>query len=281
MALLPKSTPLENLSLSLNVDTTESELRNHLGLSGIGNVCHRALQFQHYWAYTTEHSARILRLFNVGHDAEPKIIADLKTQGWSVYADQAEVVGIAGHWKGHIDGECDHPDFNDGKTMLIEFKTHNDKSFNDLKKKAVKVSKPGHYAQMQAYMGYRVRDCGLYVAINKNTSEYYFEIIPFDMDAFSDIIEKQSEVLMSEVLLPRIGTGTPSWFECKFCDAKDVCYHRAEPHVNCRSCEHVDVLDDGKWRCTFAKHSAKGKYLTIGEQRAACDGYMANLIFKE
>ena len=281
MTLLPKETPLIKLHHELNTKEHHSELRNYLGLSGIGNACHRSLQLQHYWTYGTTHSARMLRLFNVGHDAEHKIIADLRTQGWEIYSDQAEVIGIAGHWKGHIDGECHHPDFNDGETMLIEFKTHNYKSFNDVKKKGVQVSKISHYSQMQAYMGYRFRECGLYVAINKNTSEYYFEIVSFSMDAFKDIIDKQSEVLMSETLLPRIGTGTPSWFECKFCDAKDVCYQRVEPKMNCRTCNFVDVLDDGKWSCTFDKHSAKYKYLTIGEQRAGCDNYIANLIFKE
>lgn len=256
----------------LNEKLIAEGLRDYLGLSTIGTKCHRALQYQHYWAYETEISTRIKRLFAVGHDAEHIMIADLAKLGIIVRDQQKEIIGAAGHWKGHIDGQAFT--IKDGD-FLVELKTHNDKSFKELVKLKVKLSKPTHYGQMQSYMGYLGLCKGLYMALNKNDSTYYFEWVEFDEAYFKESMRKEMEVILADTLLPRIGTGTSTWFECKFCDAKDVCFGKSEPLVNCRTCAHVDVLGCGVWECTKFK-----KNLSSDEQREGCAEHEYALMFK-
>lgn len=253
--LKKKRTPEQEMMWRLNEIEIEQDLRGYNGLSSIGNKCIRQMQLAHYDCYTVKHSARILRLFNEGHRMEPVLTAELKKLGIVVKNDQASVSGVAGHWKGHIDGEgVFHPgsEFFEsyrGMTFLTEFKTHNDKSFKDLLKNKVKVSKPGHYDQMQAYMGYRKLTKALYMAYNKNDSTIYLEWVDFDEAHFKELQRKEAEVIMLEVLSDRIGNNQPTWFECKLCDTRQVCFGKKPMKRSCKNCKHVDVLDDGKWEC--------------------------------
>jgi len=256
----------------LNEELKSETPRDYLGLSQIGEQCHRKLQYYHYWAYNTEISSRIQRLFNVGHSAEECMTQDLLKIGIFISEDQKEIVGTAGHWKGHIDGIGFSPEDGD---FLVEFKTHNDKSFKDFSKMTVKAAKPMHYDQMTAYMGYLGLPKALYMALNKNDSTYYFEWVPFDEERYNDLLRKELEVISAEVLLPKIGTGSPTWFACKMCDAKDVCHKGKQVEVNCRTCKHVDVMDDGKWHCSY--HNAG---LSNNVQKEGCIEYKVAEMFK-
>jgi hypothetical protein len=148
MALIPRNNPLD----ALNDKVVEGSPRSYLGLSQVGDSCHRRLQHNHYWTYNSTYDARIARLFQVGHDAEEIMIADLATIGIIVTDQQEEIVGVGGHWKGHTDGRghilagspADIESYPK-KPFLTEYKTHNDKSFKDLKKNKVRKSKPTHY----------------------------------------------------------------------------------------------------------------------------------------
>lgn len=256
----------------LNSEIVTSNLRPYSGLSGVGGNCIRSMQMAHYWMFKQHISTRIQRLFNVGHDAESTMIADLAKVGIIVEKQQREIIATAGHWRGHTDGQAKTQ--LDGE-FLVEFKTHNQSSFADLLKKKVKVSKSAHYAQCQAYMGYLGLKKALYMALNKNTSEYYIEWIEFDEPHFKDLQRVELEVIMADALLPRIGNNNITWFECKMCDCKNQCFGKTRPEENCRTCSHVDVMDDGIWACSHKinKHKAKSKELTVQEQQEGCDSY--------
>lgn len=247
-----KRTEEQEMMHMLNDVEVEQDLRGYNGLSSIGNKCIRQMQLAHYDCYRVKFTKRILRLFNEGHRMEPVLVGCLKELGIIVENDQAGVVGVAGHWKGHIDGEGffqkDSPFFTEG-LFLTEFKTHNDKSYKDLIKNKVKVSKPGHYDQMTAYMGYRKLPRALYVSYNKNDSTIYLEWVIFDPEHFKELQRKEAEVIMADTLLPRIGNDSPMWFECKLCDARKVCFGKEPIKKSCKNCQHVDVLDDGEWHC--------------------------------
>ena len=190
---------------------------------------------------------------------------------------QTEVIGAAGHWKGHSDGVAISAADID-QEFLLEFKTHNDKSFKGLQKDGLKKSKPGHYDQIQSYMGYQELPFCFYIAYNKNDSEYWYKIIQFDSERFRELKRKEVEVIASDVLLPRIGTGTASWFECKMCDARDACFRRKPIVKSCRSCKHVDVLDGGNWVCTV---NEEPNFLTVQNQRDGCDDYELGDMFHD
>jgi hypothetical protein len=269
MAILEHNDPV---LYELNDKVITQRPRPYLGLSQIGHSCHRYLQHYHYWTFKSTYSSRIQRLFDVGHAAEDIMIDDLAKVGIVVTNRQDSIIGSAGHWKGHTDGRATTGIL---EPFLVEFKTHNDKSFKSLKKDKVQKSKKGHYDQMQAYMGYQDLSLALYMAINKNDSEYYIEWVEFDEAYFKELKRKEVEIIVSDTMLPRIGNDSKTWFECKFCDAKATCFGEKEVTQNCRNCEHVDVLSEGKWQCN--KHSVE---LSIKDQIEGCNSYELGEMFK-
>lgn len=256
LALLDTA-PIDKVHNKLNKSPVTGSKRNYLGMSGIGAKCHRYLQLAHYGCIVSEYDSRIERLFNDGHNAEPQLIDALKGIGIHVYDQQEEVVGCTGFVKGHTDGKgswftSDYQLFSDSE-FLVEFKTHNQKSFDELKKTPdLQNTKPVHYSQMIAYMGHLELSKGLYVAKNKNTSEIHVRVIDFDAGHFDDLRRKEVEVVTADTLLPRIGNDNITWFECKMCNAKDVCFDRKQPDRDCRNCKNVDVEQGGVWRCTIS-----------------------------
>ena len=266
----------DEYTTKLNDEVIESETRTYLGLSQIGETCHRKLQYNHYMAFKSSITVRVKRLFKRGHDAEMEMIDDLQKIGIIVTDQQKAIKATAGHWRGHIDGIGEFIFERGFGRFLVEFKTHNDKSFKDLLKLKVKTSKPVHYDQMTAYMGYLELPKCLYVATNKNDSAYYLEWVEFNEERFKELKRKEFEIITSDALLPRIGTGTPTWFECKFCDAADVCFNNKPVESNCRTCQYVDVMDEGVWHCSKHKQN-----LTEAEQRAGCPSYNLSEMFSE
>lgn len=270
MAKIPKPDPFDDLNHKL----VKQELRPYLGLSQVGHSCHRYLQYYHYWAYSEYIEARILRLFNVGHQAEHVMKADLRKIDIITFDDQLEIVGAGGHWRGHIDDKGYHT-YKKDYMFLVEYKTHNDANFKKVKKGKIKRTMPMHYDQMQSYMDGIKADKGLYMALNKNTSHYHFEWVDKDPERVTELKRKQVEVIASDVLLPRIGNDSPSWFECKMCSANSVCFGKKLPEKNCRTCFYVDVLDEGRWACNL--HAWE---LTPMMQSKACDDYTLGVMFK-
>lgn len=259
---------IDKINRKLNNIPVREIPRDYLGFSMIGNDCHRYLQLYHYWAFEWEIDSRIRRLFNFGHSAEEFMIEDLAKVGIIVNRNSKPLIGLAGHWRGHIDCESG--------TDLVEFKTHNDKSFKDLVKKGLNESKPSYYDQVTAYMGYGEYKGCIHLNYNKNTSEYYIEYIEFDEERFKELKRKEAEILLNPTLLPRIGNNNISWYKCKMCNAKRVCFFKEQAAINCRTCKYVDVLNYGKWKCN--KHERE---LSIDEQRVGCKDYELSGVFKE
>lgn len=268
--LIPKTRREDEMSYAINETMHSSQNRGYNGLSGIGTKCHRAMQLDHYNATTQEFSARMLRLFGVGHRMEPALISALAEYlGIKVTREQEECIGFAGHFKGHIDGVGEF--LKDSKfaaqclgVFLLEFKTHKASSFNDVKKNGVLKAKPMHYDQMTSYSGYFELDMTLYVAYNKDTSEIYLEWVPFDAARFRELKMKEAEIVTADALLPRIGNDSPMWHDCKLCHRAAVCFGKEEVSKSCKNCQHVDVLDEGGWQCSKGKGT---------ENYAPCDEY--------
>lgn len=274
--VLKPARPEDEMTRLVNDTPLKQENRHYNGLSAIGTKCVRRLQYTHYDCLDVTHSCRMIRLFGVGHTMEPKLRKELtKFLGMVFKGDQDEVIGFAGHWKGHIDGlgmflRSSKFYTEDDDWFLMEYKTHKASSFAALKKDGVKISKPLHYGQVTSYMGYKKLNRCLYVGYNKDTSEIYLEWIYFDEADFNDNKRKEAEVVMADTILPRIGNDSPMWHECKLCDAHGVCFGKEPVKKSCKNCEHVDIHDGGLWTC--------GKGETI-KGYEPCDKYELMEIF--
>jgi hypothetical protein len=194
-----------------------------------------------------EFSAQTLRTFDIGNCLEGLIADWMISAGFDLKTrnENGEQFGFSiagGKVKGHVDGIIfDFPPelklqkenasaanlSRPGSARLWECKTMNDKSWNDTKKRGVLVSKPIYYAQIQLYMAYLNLDenpC-IFSALNKDTSQLYHEIIPFDAEAaqrYSDRAVNIIKATENNELLPKI-SNDPSFYKCKICSLRSEC----------------------------------------------------------
>ncbi|CAB4194467.1 hypothetical protein UFOVP1254_74 [uncultured Caudovirales phage] len=229
--------------------------RSHMGASGIGKDCPRAIWYSFRWFTKPNFEGRILRLFNRGHLEEARFIALLLSIGVTIYQQDANgkqfrIADAGGHFGGSGDGIAmgipDLPDAN--MPCLLEFKTHNNKSFTKLEKEGMRESKFEHFVQMQVYMEKMSLPIGLYGAVNKDNDALYLELVPKDTLTGPRFVARGIELVFYPKAPKRINES-PGWFGCSFCDHKPVCHLRATPEVNCRTCHFAVPRQDGKWYC--------------------------------
>ncbi len=244
--------------------------RWHLGASEIGQPCERRAWSSFRWLKQEKFSGRMLRLFRRGHFEEPKFISRLKRIGFEVFefdedGKQFKISGHKGHYGGSLDTIAIAPDrYKLPGPLLVEYKTHNEKSFaklagslikkwpqierNKLKAEGVRKSKPQHYSQMCSYGQAYSLPFGLYCAINKETDEFHFEVVPLDYSHGVNMFDRAGRIIFSQTPPPKIANST-AFFECKMCHLSAICHHGAAPETNCRSCENAFPVDGGEWYC--------------------------------
>ncbi len=246
--------------------------RPYLGVSQIGHTCERWLWLSFRWAVQEEFDGRMLRLFARGHREEPELRRLLEQIGVVFSQKAQERVHIAPHVYGHIDDIAESGVPEAEKTAhLVEYKTHSKKSFDALAKEGVKSSKLQHFVQMQLYMHGLKLTRALYVSVCKDDDRIYAERVRYDKACAEYYIDRAKRVVSA----PRPPEGRrrhgPSWYECKYCPAYEICY-QSEPtkEVNCRTCSFSTPTDDGKWLCE--RHDAPG--IPVDFQRAGCDDHV-------
>jgi len=281
MAKLPENTTgIKGIMAACDGEEIISKQRPYLGMSGLGGPCMRSLWYSFHWVAKKEIPRRVNRIFERGHWEEHRIIRDLSEIGIDFFRrdkdgiaipitgnpdeEQERIVGFAGHALGHTDGRCIGVPDAPKTEHLSEFKSANDKNFKKFQKLGVEQSNETYYGQMQRYMLGLGLTRALFVVTNKNDESRYYERVSFDKTYAGDLVKKEQHIVMSEAPLEKI--GGPTWFECKWCDKKGVCHEGDAPDRNCRTCDHSDLENEGKWSCSYHE-----KEITTDEQRIGCE----------
>lgn len=257
--------------------TDEFPYRSHLGASGVGGDCARAIWYGFHWATRPKFDGRLLRLFNRGHLEEARFIAMLLTIGADVYQQdengkQFRISDAAGHFGGSGDGiVVNIPDLEPGVPALCEFKTSAEKPFLKLEKEGVRESKFEHYVQMQVYMRKMGIAAALYMVVNKNNDKLYAEIVPFNAEVADQYIDRGVKLVWMDTEPAKINES-PGWYQCKWCDHRPVCHLGAEPDRNCRTCHFGIPKEDGNWHCSNFEADAYG-VRTKEQQLEGCPKY--------
>jgi hypothetical protein len=244
--------------------------RSHLGASVIGKKCARSIWYGWRWAKKPKFSARILRLFNRGHSEEARFIASLLSIGCQVYqqdanGNQYRISDFGGHYGGSGDGVViGIPDLPAGVPCLAEFKTHGEKSFLKLKKEGVQVSKPEHYVQMTTYMAKMNLPYALYGAVNKNTDEYYMEIVVSNTYVSDEYTDRARTIIFMKQAPPQLPNASPGLYDCKYCDQIDICHYNAPMAHNCRTCMWAEPQMDGTWECASQQRRLGMTFNSLG-----------------
>jgi CRISPR/Cas system-associated exonuclease Cas4 (RecB family) len=252
-----------------------------IGASWIGGDCDRAIWYKFRWAKLSGFDGRMLRLFRTGKFAEEEIAKDLRNTGATVLdadpetGEQFFFEDLGGHMCGFMDGAgCGFIEAP-ATWHVIEYKTHNDKSFADLEKNGLEKSKPQHFAQLQIYMGWSGMERALYVALNKNTDDIYIERVKFNKGDFKALRQRAKEIIFA-IDPPDRMSDSPAFWRCKMCEFSGICHQTGElAERNCRTCKHCQADEEGGWSCSLHR-----KILTKDEQEAACADhrYMAGML---
>jgi hypothetical protein len=260
----------------------ESGFRTHMGASQIGGECNRKIWYGFNWAKEPRFEGKMIRLFHRGHSEEARFIALLLMIGVKIYQQdengkQYKISYFGGHYGGSGDGVgLNIPDLKPAQPCLLEFKSHNDKSFKELLANGVRSSKFDHYVQMNQYMGGMNLPVALYGAVNKNTDELYFEIVVFDKENYEKHVDKAGAI----IAMPQAPKGisdSPGWFECSWCEYKKICHLKELPAKNCRTCAYSSPLPNGTWNCS---QGIMGKTTITKEvQLVGCDKYVVKKSF--
>lgn len=245
---------IQDLIEEYSIEKYPAEHREHLGASIIGDACSRKSWYNFRWVKLEQHEGRMRRLFARGTNEEAQFIEILRGIGFLIHEvdpqtnKQFRIYGIQGHFGGSGDSKAVMPWLPD-LPILLEFKTHNTKSFTYLVEKKLKIAKPQHYVQMCLYgRGYGFK-YGLYCACNKNDDDLYFELVELDWNLAQQAENKAFDIITAKLPPPRI-SDQPSYFECKYCNYNDICHHGAPVEKNCRSCMHAIPIENAQWRCT-------------------------------
>jgi len=249
-----------------------------IGGSTIGHSCERYLWYRFRWAAVPEtHNGRMLRLFETGHLEEARMVGWLRIAGVVVHdidpdtGRQWKVLSCNGHFKGYTDGVVEGLKEAPNTPHLLECKTHNLKSFEQLQKHGVAVSKPEHVDQMQSYMHLMGLTRAFYLAKCKDNDALYGERIEYDAAHALALMAKAERIIAAHHAPARV-SDRPDYYLCKAfrCPFYGLCHEVAKVAAyNCRTCLHASPVEGGQWHC--ARHE---RLLSYDDQQHGCPHHL-------
>jgi hypothetical protein len=213
--------------------------RDYLGGSRIGDPCTRKLVYELTNVPTDEgkgFDGQTLRVFDAGHQFEALSIAWLRAAGFDLRdkgrdGQQFGFSVAGGRIRGHIDGVIvAGPDVGITWPVLFEHKSLHAKSWADLVKRGVELSKPIYYAQLQIYMAYMDLGTALLTAVNKDTQALHHEVVSFRASAAQALSDKAVDIISAAEageLPPRIAEN-PDFYLCRWCFFAQRCWSDAQ-----------------------------------------------------
>lgn len=209
--------------------------RSYLGASDIGEPCARQLQYDYLGTPRDEgsdFSAKTLRVFHRGHQAEEWMIQWIRAAGFTLKTEKnGKQFGFSDcddRFKGHIDGVLIEGPDGFKFPALWENKCVNSKGFAKLQRHGVAKAYPKYAAQIAVYQAYMqlAENPAIFTAVNADTMEIYTEAVPFNLQLAQESIDRAAKVLEAVdhgETLPR-ASDDPESFVCKFCVFKGACW---------------------------------------------------------
>ena len=253
------------------VKNADKKRRNHLGASEIGKECSRELWYKFRWVANKGFNGRMYRLFQRGHDEEPRFVKLLEQAGWVIEdidpatGEQYNFSALSGHFGGSMDGKMVPPPGSQYECLgkvIAEFKTSADKYHKKLTGDNVAREHPQHAAQMHLYGTKHEVQYAVYLSVNKNNDDLACEILPIDPQKAAGLEEKARAIIFSQEPPPKINED-PAWWKCKFCDFHANCHHNKAPDKNCRSCKNCRPGVEASWFCDVYQRYIPKESLTV------------------
>jgi len=273
MSDLPKSQHRTELKIYDWYASQRQTPRQHLGASIIGHPCDRYLWLTFRWAAEDKFEGRILRLFGTGKREEARVFEELRAIGVEVHSEengsQINCRDETGHFGGSVDAIVRGLPESPKAWAVLEIKTHNTRSFADVKKRGVADSKYQHFAQMQIYMSLLKLQRALYFAVCKETDEIYTEWVHADKDVAVSLSQRAESIVFAKEPPAKVSSD-PAYYLCKMCPMYGQCHNMQTASVNCRTCANVTQNCNGSWTCEHHNITVLG----LKKQQEGCDEHL-------
>ncbi len=227
----------------------QSDYRSsRIGASLVGNPCEAFLALSIRGFPEVKSSPKLMRIFRDGHRIENVVIADLRKAGHTIL-DKDPMTGKQYMWdkhNGHIVFYADGIVEGETTSSLLEVKSMNDAMWSKFKDRGVRVSHPKYYDQLQMGMGLSGYRKAILIAYNKNTSEYWDQVIEYDEIQYYHLLARAERVLMGAH--ERVAKDQSDW-RCKDCFKRDSCWGNNDVPKDKRTCKHSKLAASG-WECS-------------------------------
>jgi hypothetical protein len=207
--------------------------RDYLGGSRVGEPCARKLVYEITHApKDRDFDANILRVFDAGHQFEALSIRWLRLAGFNLRdrgpdGGQIGFIAAGGRLRGHADGVIvAGPEVGVGWPALWEHKALGQKSWTELVKRGLRLSKPIYFAQVQLYMAYLELEVALLTALNRDTLALHHEAVRFDAAEAQRLSDHAVDILRAAdagELPPRIAQAA-DFYLCRLCPYASRCW---------------------------------------------------------
>lgn len=252
--------------------------RRYLGVSIIGKECPRQIWYMFRWYILEEKlTPRQRRLFDRGHDEEPKVHKALKKIGIKIVSKQESATLADGHISAHNDGILKNVPDDPKIQILNEIKTSKSTIFNKLirireqkdeSQCSVALWDMTYYIQAIVYMYmFSLKKC-LYIVVDKQTDARFYEIFKAKKKIAKHFLDRGVDIINSQT--PPDKCGPVSYYKCapKWCKFHFICHKKFKPSKTCRSCRHSEPVKKGAWSC-----GKKKKEISYKSQIKACKKY--------
>jgi CRISPR/Cas system-associated exonuclease Cas4 (RecB family) len=200
----------------LETKPVEQRIGSHFHPSSAGK-CPRSIQLTMAGVLRSEHEARILRIFDTGHDMHAKYGRYFDSMGILLSKEEDvlyERDGVV------IKGNCDYVIKDDtNRPHILELKSINSRGFNELWVKGEPVV--NHKLQWNVYSGCLRIPLGEILYENKDDQNMKVFSVGFDEAQFEDtfsIFKMIHDYTQKDLLVP-----IPQKCNDKYCPAKNIC----------------------------------------------------------
>lgn len=190
--------------------------------SKIGHPCIRNIWYSSVGGVEEEFTTHTLRIFETGTILEALVVKWLREDGWEVYHNEGsqdaeweiEVAVKGGVIKGHPDVIITD---SHGDKHLGDVKTMNSRAWKLWRDSGTLEKYPQYYQQLHPYTyGAKLNSCAI-IGLNKDTSEYHIDILPYSEEVMHEIMAKAEYILGCDTA-PMPDT-LPNW-ACNYCGYK-------------------------------------------------------------
>ena len=204
----------------------------------LGDDCSRRAWYRRNGEGSKPFSPDMLRYIESNRHAKDTVIGMLEALDMRIWDKNKYLQFSDSKGKSKIDGLIEGVKEAPTATHLLSVRPVRQKAFADIQKNGVPKK---DNIKIQVDMRLLGLNRCLYIAVNRNTDELHVERVKADIKFADAQLNKADRIVQLNTPPGRIGNGKPSWYQCKTCDLKDICFgtHDLDHDTNTNEQENI------------------------------------------